>query len=501
MRHLAIAAILSAALAASVAAQPPVGAFARAKAGPRSKPSPTASPSPSPTGSPTPTPEQRIVTLSQVVKDNPNDRNAQAELGVLLVSTGKIADGRDRLETAVKLGLSDAQVWFFIGIADRELGDPQDAVRAFERAENLDPANAAVLQNLIDAYLQTNRLDDAYRVANRAVQLHPKEAFGYGALGTVLLDEGKFEEGRKMLAKALELDPKDTRVRLLVARSYLGSKPPDADKALADFQAILNDEPNNVQALHGKAEALAAKNDVGGALAALQAIFKLQPDSVAAETDIAALYLSKNMIDEARKAFEQAAKDHPKSVEPYVLEATWDSQHNNYALAAKEYEQALAIEPNDVRLLFDYGRLLLVGLHQPAKAQEAFQRVVALQPENAEGLFWLGQSYAAQGRWPKARDQYRRSFDIAHTYIGLFNLGLAYYNLKDYRQARDAFEALVPHQARERPDPQLWFVLGDTDRLMGDKPAAIAAYKNFLRLVPSGEAAAKARGYIKQLSR
>ncbi|MDQ6768205.1 MAG: tetratricopeptide repeat protein [Candidatus Eremiobacteraeota bacterium] len=486
-----IAALFSLLLIAVVAFAPPTDAFARPR-GP--------GPSPSPTNSPTPTPEERITTLTQTVKDNPNDKSAHAQLGQLLVEAGKPSEGRDHLETAIRLGLNEAQVWFFIGLADRELQDLPDAVSSLERAENLDPANQAVLTSLVDAYLAGARLDDALRVANRAVQLHPNEAFGYDALGTVQLNQGKYELGRATLAKAVSIDAKDTRAKLLIARSYLGQKNGDPDKALAQYNAILADDAKNTDALSGKAEALARKNDVAGAVAVMQQIVKLQPDSVEPEDDIAQLYLSKKMPDQARQQFAQAIKDHPKAPEPFALQAEYDMRQKNYAQAEKEFEQALALAPQNLTLLFEYGRFELLALQHYVKAQDAFSRIVNAQPNDAEALFWTGQAYAAQQQWAQAKNEFQRSFEIAHTYQGLFNLGLANFNLKDYKQSRQIFEALAAHQDKAHPDPQLWFVLGETYRHLGDKKGATAAYKRYLTYVPSGNGAAKARSYIKQLN-
>src|SRR5205807_10369105 len=127
LRLLVIAAAVCAACALGLAANPLTSASARSK---------TPAPSPSPSQSPTPTPQERIATLTQTVRDNPNDRDAHAQLGVLLVSTGQPSAGRDELEAAHRLGFEDAQLWFYIGVADRMLGDPTDAVGALERARN-----------------------------------------------------------------------------------------------------------------------------------------------------------------------------------------------------------------------------------------------------------------------------------------------------------------------------------------------------------------------------
>jgi len=489
-RHL-VAGLFALLVLAFVALAPLDGASAKPR-GPQ--------PSPSPSNSPTPTPEERIQTLTQTVRDNPNDKDANAELGELLVETGKPSEGRDHLETAVRLGQNDAQVWFFIGMADRELDDLQDAVTSFERAELLDPGNQAVLGNLSDAYLAAGRVNDAMRIANRAVQLHPNDAASYESLAMVQLTQGKFDDGRASLNKALSLDPKDTRAQMLLARSYITQKNPDPDKALAIYNQILATDPNNIDALSGKADALAAKNDVAGAVAAWQQVVKLEPDSVEPEDNIAQLYMDKKMVDQGRQAFAQASKDHPKSPEPWALQAEYDVRQHDYLQAEKEYEQALALDPGNLTLLYEYGRLELVVLRHYTKAQDAFSRVANAQPGNPEALFWLGQAYAAQGQWAQARDEYQQSFQLARTYPALFNLGLAYFNLKDYKEARQIFEALTGHQDKAHPDPQLWFLLGETYRHLGDKKDATAAYKRYLAYVPSGDGADKARGYIKELN-
>jgi tetratricopeptide (TPR) repeat protein len=491
LRRIFIAAFVCAALAASLLANSSNTAVARPHGSP--------SPSPSPSESPTPTPQERIATLTQTVHDNPNDRAAHAELGVLLVTTGNPSQGRDELESARRLGLEDAQLWFYIGVADRELGDVPDAAGALEEARKFDPANQAVLSNLADTYLQLNRISDAARIANSAITLYPKQGFGYEALGTVQLDQGKFEQGRKTLQQAIALDPTDTRAKILIARSYLAQAKPDPDAALTQINPILAVDPKNAPALSAKADALAAKNDIPGAVAVLQQIVKLSPDDVRPEDDVAEFYLNKKMMTEARAAFAQAIKDHPKSPEPFALQADYDRHHNNFAQAASEYESALALAPNDPQLLFAAGQLYLIVLKQPTKAQDKFSALVNVSAGNSEALFWLGQAYAAENQWAQARDEFQRSFGIDHTYASLFNLGLSFYNLKDYKRARDAFVALAAHQSKDHPDVQLWYVLGDTLRKLGDKKGALAAYKEFIALVPKGAASAKAKAYIKQL--
>ena len=456
--------------------------------------------SPVPSASPTENPLDRIKTLQQTIKDNPNDKDAHEELGVLLIDQGQPRDGRDQLEDAARLGANDAQLWFFIGVANRQLNDMADAVTAFEKAELADPGNEAVLSSLTDAYLSVGRIDDAMRVANRAVALHPNEAFGYLALGTVQLDKGDYDAGRVNVMKAMAIDPKDPHEHLVLGRSYLADKKPDPDLAIAQFDIVLQTDPKNVDALHSKAEALGLKNDIAGAAAILTQLIKLNPTAVEPEDDLAEMYLSKNMLDQARAAFATAEKDHPKATEPYVLQAEYDQTQKHYAQSAAEYEQALAIAPDDPRILFEYGRLQLSNLKNPQKALDQFDKILAKDPNNPDALFFAGEAYGSMGKWIQARDDFQKTFEITHSATALFNLAVVLYTLKDYRSARDAFAAIATHQDPKHPDAQVWFFLGDANRMLGDKPDAIAAYKNVLAIQPTGDIAAKAHTYIKQLS-
>ena len=248
-----------------------------------------------------------------------------------------------------------------------------------------------------------------------------------------------------------------------------------------------------------KAGALSSKGDVPGAVAVIQGLVKAHPETVEYEDDIAQTYLTHNMDTEGRAAFAQAVKDHPKDPEPFALQAEHDQTKKNYTQAAAEFDQAIALSPNNTRLLFDYGRMLLINMKRPVKAQDMFSRLVSMNPGDPEAVFWLGQAYASENQWAQARDEYKRSFQLAKTYVTLFNLGLSYFELKDYKNARAAFEALAANQDPKHPDAQLWYVLGDTYRLTGEKQKAIIAFKEFLTLIPKGAAATKAHGYLKQL--
>jgi tetratricopeptide (TPR) repeat protein len=104
---------------------------------------------------------------------NPNDEDARATLGNLLM----------------------------------EAGDAAGASEAFERMVEINPANAEAWFNLGYVYEQRERLDDAERCFRRAVQLRPSIDRAWYGLGLVLIRCGRLREAVEALKKNIALQP------------------------------------------------------------------------------------------------------------------------------------------------------------------------------------------------------------------------------------------------------------------------------------------------------
>lgn len=96
----------------------------------------------------------------------------------------------------------------------------------------------------------------------------------------------------------------------------------------------------------------------------------------------------------------------PKDKKASPLEAGWRAyQAGRINEAIAFYEQAASSTPNDSSILYDLG--CLYALHQePAKAQEALQRAIALNDSFADAFDALGQLHEQAGSFDLAKDAF-----------------------------------------------------------------------------------------------
>lgn len=87
-------------------------------------------------------------------------------------------------------------------------GQPRDAVRALERAAELDPESSAVRRLLATAYYKTAALGRAEASARSVVEQNPTDAETMHLLGRCLTRQGRDVEARRWLRLAAAMDPR-----------------------------------------------------------------------------------------------------------------------------------------------------------------------------------------------------------------------------------------------------------------------------------------------------
>ena len=115
--------------------------------------------------------------------------------------------------------------------------------------------------------------------------------------------------------------------------------------------------------------------------------------------------------------------------------------------------------------------LALEAAGQVAEAEQAWQRIAASEPENAEAFAHLGLMEARQEHYTEATTYYQQALKLNPDLPGLrMNLGLAYFKASKFKQALEPFTA----ELRRHPgDPRLTVLLGMAHYGMGDYLVAI----------------------------
>jgi len=204
----------------------------------------------------------------------------------------------------------------------------------------------------------------------------------------------------------------------------------------------------------------------------------------------------------------------------------------NTLAALRELKKAEALYPEDHITQFDLG-LTYYYRDRYDQAVEHLQRAIQLKPGYAPAINTLGNTYSAMGQWDKAIEVYEKIMEdpfYGTPHFPLSNMGVAYYNKKNYAQAEHYFlealklnpdfinalaglgnmyidqgrynEAVVKLGRAVRKDPKvgkLHFELGRAYRGQGDMVQARAEFARVVQLAPDTSLAEEAQKELKKI--
>jgi tetratricopeptide (TPR) repeat protein len=168
--------------------------------------------------SPQPTPATGDETsLRDTLARQPDNFEANRQLGQLLAKKGNSAEALRLLQRASQLNPGSADVHHLLGDVAEKLDNPLQAVREYQRAAELDPNET----NLFDwgAELLAHRaLEPAAEVFAKGNRLFPKSSRMLVALGVAWYARGSYDHAAKSLVSASALDPLDPTPYLFIGR-------------------------------------------------------------------------------------------------------------------------------------------------------------------------------------------------------------------------------------------------------------------------------------------
>ncbi len=164
---------------------------------------------------------ERLVNLA--VDIIPEDSEAQAQKGALLMQSGNIEAALVHYQEAVRLNPWDAGTHHTYGVLLSRLSRIDEARVELETAVRLDPDLDKVHYDLGIVLQALGNLAQAEAAYKAALEQDPNHAETYNNLGVVLALGGNIQAAYDNFAKALELDPnnKDAATNLARARKAL----------------------------------------------------------------------------------------------------------------------------------------------------------------------------------------------------------------------------------------------------------------------------------------
>lgn len=360
--------------------------------------------------------EEAIRAFTETLRLNPRANAAELQLSRLLLLQGNVNEGLAHARAVVKAapGSVDGRVQLATALLGR-----QDLAAAEAEVKTLlkqYPENAAV--HSLQGYLLAKRGDSAgaIRALDRALELNPGNLHALNGRLSIDLYHGRLAEARARLQKALERGPRTSTLLVLAARLENTAKDyPAAEKYLR--QAI-DLEPDDMTPYTMLGQMYVRQNRLDEARRELEAVTKRRPDNVAARTMIGIILEAQGKMDESRQVYEGIVSTTSRAPVAannlaYIYAERGERLNEALTLAQTAKEQMPnSHEVNDtlgwVYYKKDMAQMAVIPLESS----------VEVDPKNPLYHYHLGLAYAKAGQTAKARQSLEQALELGTNFAG-----------------------------------------------------------------------------------
>jgi tetratricopeptide (TPR) repeat protein len=509
-----------------------------------------------------------LADAEKAIRSDPKNENAIALLASLYARNNRTDEAMRLVQSGVVAHPKNPDLRTILAQLQESAGKRPEAEQSYRDLIAVDPQNLGHRYLLVQFLLRGDEIDKAETALRAAVKAKPDELQPKLALANLLASKRSFATGEKELLSLVASAPKDLELQLglaefydshgktaqsqaayrgvidkdgrgaqgLIARNRLAASAlrsrdfAGASKLLAE---VLEENPQDNDALAMRAEIALGRGDAAAAITDLRAVLRDRPDSIPAQRALARAYLQNNDAALAEQTLRAALERAPGDPQLRVDQAQLLLQSGKTEQAQQALEQVVAQSPTNMaaqELLFrvQASRKDLVGArktaqlvksarpelavgdyfvglvdraeNKPDEARESFERALRLQPAAAEPLTALVELLVSEkrtdvalarlvslNRIPEAAASFRLAIAVAPGWwVPYRGQALAHLLVKETSQAIQVYQEGIKATAA----PALETDLATLYERLGRPDDAIRVYEEFARRSPDSEIAA-----------
>lgn len=298
-----------------------------------------------------------------------------------------------------------------------------------------------------------------------------------------LLPGGELAQARQAISKAVELyaDNKPKLAETLVLRAQLREKP---EEQLADLNAAVDADQANAKVFQARAAYFIGRGEFDKAIADFENILKQNPDNIGIRQALTEALTNLEKYDLALEQANKTIELQPQTSMNYTLRARIYERKDDPKAAIADLDQALKIEPQDGVALYMRARLHLFQ-DDYAAAREDLNKFLQLQPGSPQGILLRSLVAAGEKRFHEAIADLQLILRADPQNVEL-RMQLGSYLVADQRprKAIELFTTLIEE------DKKNWMALrsrADALLSIGKHKEAIADYEAALKVKPEDQ--------------
>lgn len=392
-------------------------------------------------------------------------------LSVGVVSWGQAGSAPDADRSAAYYNYTLAHLYANLAAETPNGGEYiQQAIDAYKAAINADPRSAVMVDELSDFYGAVNQLAPARAEAEDAIRKNPNDLAAHRMLSRIYL---------RMIS-----NPQTQRIDQAMLR-----------RAIEEYQKVTELDPKDVGSFIFLGRLQRAANNVDAAGRAFEKALDLAPDDEDALVGLASVYADRGDAQGAAELFQKAAEKNPSAAGWARLAASYE-QMREFGLAAETIRKALAMDPMNAPELRKALAQDLLNANEFEEAVDAYEAVAADDPMDPESWLRISQLQQQLGNLAKAREAADKSvaIDPENVEIAFNNVTLLQNEGRPKEAIQSLKKVLEATSKRTYTAQQRGSRIALLERLavmyrMQDQPAdAVAAYREIVQLDPATEA-------------
>jgi tetratricopeptide (TPR) repeat protein len=466
---------------------------------------------------------EAMAAYKKVLELEPDNEEAMTGLAMVYADLGDNKSAVELLRKVADKNPSLRSLTTLAGVYE-QLKDYPLAAQMLRRALDQQPGNSDLKHALAEDLLMSNQLDDALKIYQELSAEDPKDEHSLLRISQIYRQKGDYPKAREAADKASQLDPDNLEIQFnnvnLLEAEGKSNDAIQVLKGILDATAkksySASERTNRVLLLDKLAFLYRSTDQVPLAVETLKEIAEVDPDSAPrAEAQIAATYADAKDYQKAEAAADAAYKKYPKDAtvvaehaslladmgkidqaasetrklmdgkndrEIYLSLAQIYEKGKNFGEMAKMLDAAEKLsQTNDdkVNVIFLRGAMYERMKNLPS-AEAEFRKVLALDPDNAGALNYLGYMLADRNiRLEEAKDLIVKALEKEpNTGAYLDSLGWVYFRLNRLPEAEEKLRAALVSMAR---DPTVHDHLAEVYFREGKLREAIMQWQNSLR--------------------
>ncbi len=281
---------------------------------------------------------------------------AQGEAAIAALQAGNIDEAKRILGDMLKMNPDNRQAALMLGALTTSTGDAEEGARLL--SENLDPETTPTpfLRAATMAQIDTGKREQALQTLERAMKARPDDNDIVAMHGILALSlAGHEDAGIESLNKAISNEPDRTRLRLALAHHYIVSNQPG--QAIDQLLEVTRRTPDNIVALQEAARLYSRDHSPEEVMDWLENIAAQNPElEQNTDTLSALIYTGLGDFKKARERlaqWQQTDSDYVKRarVELLLAETRAAVLATDYRTARTKAEEAASLAPQNLRVL------------------------------------------------------------------------------------------------------------------------------------------------------